>query len=280
MKTIEKILKNNRARLCLFGLQKLAVDAVGGVVGALDYEQAGSGAVLCGVAESKDPTHGTRAVVTGLSRTELESLKDKVFELSRSLVTPPIAPRFDTVELDNAKSVLVTWTSAISDVHSVGEDGEDLQDLFAVAGGLPADGFAGDVGLGLAGWRVALAFEGEAPAQVNQERDGIDDPELWHEAQDPGGNFKQVLVSCDEVFGAARARQVQVGFILWVSSEAEDVRHLGCQNGDMPNPRQKLGDELESEGRELGANSRPAQNPLNLGDDLFTDDEFDQTLFR
>ena len=53
---------------------------------ANDYEQVGSGSVLCGVEESKNPQEGTRAVVSGLSRATLETLQNRIFELVRSFV--------------------------------------------------------------------------------------------------------------------------------------------------------------------------------------------------
>lgn len=74
---------------------------------ANDYEQAGSGAVVCGIDESKDPHEGTRAVVAGLSRVTVETLQNRIFELVRSFVSPPIAPRFERVPLDDGKEVLL-----------------------------------------------------------------------------------------------------------------------------------------------------------------------------
>lgn len=85
---------------------------------ANDYEQVGSGSVVCGVEESKDPQEGTRAVVEGLSRATLEALQDRIFELARSLVHPSVAPRFNRVTLDNGKEVLVVWAGASSDIHA------------------------------------------------------------------------------------------------------------------------------------------------------------------
>ena len=85
---------------------------------ANDYEQAGSGSVVCGVEESKNPQDGTRAVVAGLSRGTLETLQNRIFELARLLVSPPIAPHFDRVVLDDGKEVLLVWSAASSDIHS------------------------------------------------------------------------------------------------------------------------------------------------------------------
>src|ERR1700689_1159745 len=76
---------------------------------ANDYEQVGSGSVVCGVEGSKNPQDGTRAGGEGLSRATLEALQNRIFELARALVFPPIAPRFDRVALDNGKEVLVVW---------------------------------------------------------------------------------------------------------------------------------------------------------------------------
>ncbi|MBS1829310.1 MAG: hypothetical protein JST93_28665 [Acidobacteria bacterium] len=85
---------------------------------ANDYEQVGSGSVVCGVEESKSPQDGTRAVVAGLSRGTVETLQNRIFEIARSLVYPPIAPRFDRVALDDGKEVLLVWAAASSDIHS------------------------------------------------------------------------------------------------------------------------------------------------------------------
>jgi hypothetical protein len=105
---------------------------------ANDYEQAGSGSVVCGVEESKNPQDGTRAVVTGLSRATLETLQNRIFELARSLVYPPIAPRFVRVALDNGKEVLLVWAAASSDIHSFKPPKE--YEFHAPAGGGPPTG--------------------------------------------------------------------------------------------------------------------------------------------
>jgi ATP-dependent DNA helicase RecG len=85
---------------------------------ANDYEQVGSGLVVCGVEESKNPQDGTKAVVAGLARATIEELQNRVFELARSLVHPPIAPRFDRVAVGNGKEVLLVWVAASSDIHT------------------------------------------------------------------------------------------------------------------------------------------------------------------
>lgn len=85
---------------------------------ANDYEQVGSGSVICGVEEVTTPEGGTEASATGLSRPALQALQNRVFELARSLVRPPIAPLFQSVSLDNGSDLLVIWVIASSDLHT------------------------------------------------------------------------------------------------------------------------------------------------------------------
>ncbi len=83
---------------------------------ANDFEEAGYGMVICGVEESKDNL--PHPLVTGLPQGVLKTLRDRVFNLCRSAVTPPLAPQFRTVTLPDANEVLVIWIGASSDIHA------------------------------------------------------------------------------------------------------------------------------------------------------------------
>jgi len=85
---------------------------------ANDYEEAGSGIVVCGVEEVKDLDGRSTAKVVGISEGASRKLRDRIFELSRSFVVPPIAPQFDFVPLGEDSRVLVAWISASSELHS------------------------------------------------------------------------------------------------------------------------------------------------------------------
>jgi ATP-dependent DNA helicase RecG len=85
---------------------------------ANDYEEVGSGLIVCGVEELKDPDGRSTANVVGISEGASRKLRDRIFELSRSLVTPPIAPQFDFVRLDGERRVLVAWICSSGELHS------------------------------------------------------------------------------------------------------------------------------------------------------------------
>ena len=84
---------------------------------ANDYEEAGTGRVLCGV---KDVVHadGTKTPeVVGISLGESKRIRDRVFALSRSVVVPPISPQFDTYSLAPDKDVLVVSINTSGELH-------------------------------------------------------------------------------------------------------------------------------------------------------------------
>lgn len=85
---------------------------------ANDYQEVGSGWIICGVRESKHPKDGTTPLLVGISRATLERLTDRVFQLSRTLVSPAIAPQFESVTLENGAEVLVAWITASNDIHA------------------------------------------------------------------------------------------------------------------------------------------------------------------
>jgi ATP-dependent DNA helicase RecG len=85
---------------------------------ANDYEGAGIGFVACGVEELRHEDGSATPKVVGMSAGAARRLRDRIFELSHSLVAPPISPQFDNVSLDADKQVLVAWITASSEVHS------------------------------------------------------------------------------------------------------------------------------------------------------------------
>ncbi len=84
---------------------------------ANDYEEAGGGRVFCGVKELEQPDGRSTPSMAGISGGEAKRLRDKIFELSRKLVAPPIEPRFFSVTLDADREVLVVWIDAGSELH-------------------------------------------------------------------------------------------------------------------------------------------------------------------
>jgi len=74
--------------------------------------------VVCGVEELNHPDGSSTARVAGISSGASRKLRDRIFELGHSLVTPPITPQFDSVPLDAERQVLVVWIAASSEVHS------------------------------------------------------------------------------------------------------------------------------------------------------------------
>jgi ATP-dependent DNA helicase RecG len=85
---------------------------------ANDYEGAGIGYVACGVEEQRHDDGRSTPNVVGISGGEARKLRDRIFELCHSLVTPPISPRFESVALDEERQVLVAWIAASSEVHT------------------------------------------------------------------------------------------------------------------------------------------------------------------
>jgi predicted HTH transcriptional regulator len=85
---------------------------------ANDYEGAGSGYIFCGVEEQNSPDGHSAPNVIGISSGASRKLRDRIFELSRSLVVPPIEPQFESVRLDGDKQVLVVWIASSSELHS------------------------------------------------------------------------------------------------------------------------------------------------------------------
>ena len=57
-------------------------------------------------------------MLAGMSRTALEALRDRIFQLSRALVSPSIAPQFESFALETGKEVLVVWMAATGDIHA------------------------------------------------------------------------------------------------------------------------------------------------------------------
>ena len=85
---------------------------------ANDYEEAGGGSVVCGVEEQVDGDGRIAPKATGISAGEAKRLRDRIFELNRKHVNPPMEPRFDSVALDAGdREVLVAWTGPGSEVH-------------------------------------------------------------------------------------------------------------------------------------------------------------------
>jgi ATP-dependent DNA helicase RecG len=84
---------------------------------ANDYEEAGAGAVVCGVEEDRQPDGRIYPVIAGISTGESKRLRDRIFELSRILVNPPIEPRFESVPIDKDRELLVVSVIAGSEVH-------------------------------------------------------------------------------------------------------------------------------------------------------------------
>jgi ATP-dependent DNA helicase RecG len=85
---------------------------------ANDYEGAGMGIVACGVEEQKHDDGRSTPHVVGIPVGEARKLRDRIFELSHGLVTPPLSPRFESVALDEERQVLVAWIAASSEVHA------------------------------------------------------------------------------------------------------------------------------------------------------------------
>jgi ATP-dependent DNA helicase RecG len=85
---------------------------------ANDYEEAGGGTVICGVSEARIGEQGTQAVLVGIAPAELERLKDRVFNLSRTVVNPPLSPQIERVRVETDKEALVAWAPASSDIHA------------------------------------------------------------------------------------------------------------------------------------------------------------------
>lgn len=85
---------------------------------ANDFEEAGSGTVICGVEEDKRADGRTYGSVKGISAAEAQGLRDRVFNLCRAAVSPSIAPQFRSVSIDESKEVLVIWIAASSDINA------------------------------------------------------------------------------------------------------------------------------------------------------------------
>lgn len=84
---------------------------------ANDLQDVGSGTVACGIVEIKDPETGPHPVIKGVSGADRERLTNRVFELSRRLVDPPITPHFESIPLENGREILVIWVPASSEIH-------------------------------------------------------------------------------------------------------------------------------------------------------------------
>jgi ATP-dependent DNA helicase RecG len=74
---------------------------------ANDYEDCGSGTVVCGVEEIDRRDEGIAPVLVGVSPSQSKGLRDRVFNLCKASVEPPIAPRFDAVPVADGKQALV-----------------------------------------------------------------------------------------------------------------------------------------------------------------------------
>ena len=84
---------------------------------ANDYEEAGTGRVLCGVKEVVHADGTKTPEVVGISLGESKRIRDRVFALSRSVVVPPISPQFDTYSLAPDKDVLVVSINTSGELH-------------------------------------------------------------------------------------------------------------------------------------------------------------------
>lgn len=84
---------------------------------ANDYEEAGTGRVLCGIKERIHADGSKTPEVAGISLGESKRIRDRVFGLSRSIVDPPITPQFDTYSLTPDKDVLVVSINTSSELH-------------------------------------------------------------------------------------------------------------------------------------------------------------------
>ena len=85
---------------------------------ANDYEQVGGGSALCGIEEVTDSQGVVTSRITGVSSVEALRLKNRIFELSRKFVMPPIEPQFDSVVLASSQQVLIVWIAATGDLHT------------------------------------------------------------------------------------------------------------------------------------------------------------------
>ena len=84
---------------------------------ANDYQESGGGFVVCGVEEQTDASGLTTPKLVGITVLASRKLKNRIFELSMSRVTPPIAPEFESISLGPDTEALVIWTGASSEIH-------------------------------------------------------------------------------------------------------------------------------------------------------------------
>jgi ATP-dependent DNA helicase RecG len=82
------------------------------------YESMASGVVLCGVEEIEHADRRTTPSVVGISESDSRKLRNRIFELSKTLASPPIELEFDSVALDTGKEVLVVRARRSSEVHA------------------------------------------------------------------------------------------------------------------------------------------------------------------
>ena len=69
---------------------------------------------MCGVEEQNE---GTEARLIGISASEAKRLRDRILELNRTHVKPPVEMRFESVAIDGNQEALIVWAGSSGEVH-------------------------------------------------------------------------------------------------------------------------------------------------------------------
>lgn len=97
---------------------------------------------------------------------------------------------------------------------------------------------------------------------------------------DGGGAVKKVTITRHEVVGLTVGSEIEVRFVLWVTSQSDAGSGIIHADGDSFDSRDELSDYVIRQLLELGSDLRSTENVLDFSKDRRTDVELQDAPFR